>query len=118
MTYQEANRLVLTLNMNFASFLPRDIEEAAAKRGMWLAELQQYDFKKGLEAVNRLIQTTPYAPTIYDFKTALGVGGELTREDIQARLPGPTFESEEGMKALYTADPQHVADVFEKLMRE
>ena len=118
MTYEEANRLVITLNMNFAAFMPREVEEAAAKRGMWLGELQKYDFRKGLEAVNHIIQTSPYPPTIYDFKTALGVGGELTRDDIQARLPGPTFGTEEGYKAMYTADPEHVKSVFEQLMRD
>lgn len=118
MTEFEANRLVLTLTMNFAKFMPTEIEAAAVKRGMWLRELEKYDFKKALEAVNDIIHCLPYPPTIYDLTSRMGQGGEYTRDDLQARLPGPTFGTEEGYKAMYTADPDHVNAVMEKLMRE
>ena len=118
MTYEEANRIVITLNMNFAAFLPRDPEEAAAKRNMWIAELSKYDFKQGLEAAKKIINTSPYPPTIYDFRTAMGHNPELTRDEAQARLPGPTWESEEGMKALYTADMDRVNKLMAELDKE
>ena len=118
MTYEEANRIVITLNMNFAAFLPRDPEEAAAKRNMWIAELSKYDFKQGLEAAKKIINTSPYPPTIYDLKQALGHNPELTRDEAQARLPGPTWESEEGMKALYTADMDRVNKLMADLDKE
>ena len=116
MTEFEANRLVTMLVYNFPQFLPLDPQGAAIKKGSWMSELVKHDAARGEQAVKRLIQTCHFPPQIADFREALGV--EITRDEYQARLPGPTFESEEGMKALYTADPQHVADVFEKLMRE
>lgn len=118
MTYEEANRIVITLNMNFAAFLPRDPEEAAAKRNMWIAELSKYDFKQGLEAAKKIINSSPYPPTIYDLRQALGVGGELTRDDMVARLPGPTYDTEEGAKALYTADMDRVNKLMADLDKE
>lgn len=108
MTYQEAERLVITLHMNFANFLPKEIELAAAKKGQWMKELEPYEFRRGLEAVNTLVQTLQYPPTMYDLKTALGAGGEYTRDDLQARLPGPTFGTEEGYAAMYTCDMDRV----------
>lgn len=118
MTYNEANRIVITLNMNFAAFLPRDPEEAAAKRNMWISELAKYDFKQGLEAANKIIQTSPYPPTIYDFKAAIGFNPELTREEAQARLPGPTWETEEGMRAQYSFDHERVNRMMAELDKE
>lgn len=108
MTYQEAERLVITLHMNFANFLPKEIELAAAKKGQWMKELEPYEFRRGLEAVNTLVQTLQYPPTMFDLKTALGAGGEYTRDDLQARLPGPTFGTEEGYAAMYTCDMERV----------
>lgn len=108
MTYQEAERLVITLHMNFANFLPKEIELAAAKKGQWMKELEPYEFRRGLEAVNTLVQTLQYPPTMFDLKTALGAGGEYTRDDLQARLPGPTFGTEEGYAAMYTCDMDRV----------
>ena len=118
MTEFEANRLVLTLSMNFAKFMPAEIDAAAVKRGMWMRELQKYDFRKGLEAVNDIIRRMPYPPTLNDFISRMGNDPELTREDLQALLPGPTFGTEEGYKAMYTANEDHVKEVMEKLMRE
>lgn len=113
MTYEEATRLVLTLNMNFAAFLPKEIDLAAAKKSMWTSELMKHDFHKGLEAVQTLIQTLQYPPTMWDLKTTLGVGGELTRDDIQARLPGPTFGPE-----MYSADMDRVDRLMAALDEE
>lgn len=113
MTYDEANRLVLTLNMNFAAFLPKEVDLAAAKKTMWASELQKYDFKAGLKAVQTLIQTLQYPPTMWDLKSTLGVGGDLTRDDIQARLPGPTFGPE-----MYSADMDRVDRMMAALDEE
>ena len=115
MTYEEANRIVITLNMNFAAFLPRDPEEAAAKRNMWIAELSKYDFKQGLEAAKKIINSSPYPPTIYDLKQALGHNPELTRDEIEARLPGPTYDSPE---SYYTADMDRVDKLMADLDKE
>lgn len=118
MTYQEAERLVITLHMNFANFLPKEIELAAAKKGQWMKELEPYEFRRGLEAVNTLIHTLQYPPTMFDLKTVLGVGGEYTRDDLQARLPGPTFGTEEGYRAMYTSDMTRVDRIMAELDRE
>ena len=118
MTYQEAERLVLTIHMNFANFLPKEVELAAAKRGQWMKELEPYEFRRGLEAVNTLVQTLQYPPTMYDLKTALGAGGELTRDDVIARLPGPTFGTEEGFRAMYDFDHDRARKIMERLDEE
>ena len=118
MTEKEANRLLLMLQYNFATFYPADVQGIAVKKGTWMAELVKYDAAKAEKAVRTLIQTLHYAPQIVDFREAIGMSGELTRDDIQARLPGPTFGTEEGYKAMYTADPEHVKAVMDKLMRE
>lgn len=118
MTEFEANRLVLTLSMNFAKFMPLEIEAAAVKRGMWMRELAKYDFKKALEAVNDIVQTLPYPPTLYDLKSRLGYDPDLTRDEMQARLPGPTFGTPEGYKAMYTADMSRVDRLMAALDNE
>lgn len=118
MTEKEAERIFITLNMNFAAFVPREMEEAAVKRGLWLRELMKYDFADGLKAANQIIQTSPYPPTIYDFKMAMGFNPELTREEAQARLPGPTWETEEGMKAQYSFDHERARKIMEDLDKE
>jgi hypothetical protein len=115
MTYDEANRIVITLNMNFATFLPRDPEEAAAKRNMWISELVKYDFKKGLEAAKMIITTSPYAPTIYDLKQALGHNPGLTRDEMMARLPGPSYDRPE---SYYTANMDRVNKMMADLDKE
>ena len=118
MTYPEANKLVLMLTYNFAAFMPLDPVTAAGKKGLFIDELSKYDYKRGEAAIKRIISSSPYPPTIYDLKQALGVNLELTRDEAQARLPGPTFESEEGMKAMYTADMDRVAKMMSDLDKE
>ncbi len=115
MTEFEANRLVLTLSMNFAKFMPLEIEAAAVKRGMWMRELAKYDFKQGLEAAKKIINSSPYPPTIYDLKQALGHNPELTRDEIEARLPGPTYDKPE---SYYTADMDRVDKLMADLDKE
>ena len=115
MTYEEAERIILTLNMNYAAFLPRDIQEAAAKRSLWLGELAGMDFKDALTAAKKIIQTSPYPPTIYDFRVALGHNPELTRDEAQARLPGPTYDRPE---SYYTADMDRVNKLMADLDKE
>ena len=115
MTYEEAERIILTLNMNFAAFIPRDVHEAAAKRSMWLGELAGMDFKAALGAAKKIIQTSPYPPTIYDFRTAMGHNPELTRDEAQARLPGPTYDRPE---SYYTADMDRVNKLMADLDKE
>ena len=115
MTYEEAERIILTLNMNYAAFLPRDIQEAAAKRSLWLGELAGFDFKDSLVAAKKIIQTSPYPPTIYDFRTALGHNPELTRDEAQARLPGPSYDKPE---SYYTADMDRVDKLMADLDKE
>lgn len=116
MTDFEANRLVTMLAYNFPQFLPLDPQGAAIKKGTWMSELVKHDAARGEKAVNTLIQTCHFPPQLADFREALGV--EITRDEYQARLPGPTFGTPEGYKALFTADDDHVNAVMEKLMRE
>jgi len=118
MTYQEAERLVITLHMNFANFLPKEVELAAAKRGLWVKELEKYEFKRGLEAVQHIVQTLQFPPTMYDLKTSLGVGGEYTRDDMLARLPGPTWDTPEGMAAQYAFDHDRARRIMDELDEE
>ena len=105
MTDFEANRLVTMLAYNFPQFLPLDPQGAAIKKGSWMSELVKHDAARGEKAVNTLIQTCHFPP-------------QLARDEYQARLPGPTFGTPEGYKALFTADDDHVNAVMEKLMRE
>lgn len=118
MTYEEASRLITMLTYNFAAFLPAEPPAAAYKKGMWAEELMKHDFLSGQKAVKLMIQTLQYPPTIYDLRQALGVGGELTRDDMVARLPGPTYDTEEGAKALYTADMDRVNKLMAELDKE
>ena len=116
MTEFEANRLITMIVYNFAQFLPADPKGAAIKKSTWMAELIKYDAAKAEQAVKTLVTTCHFPPQIADFRETIGVGA--TREDMQARLPGPTFGTEEGYKAMYTANEDHMNAVMEKLMRE
>ena len=118
MTDFDANRLLLMIIYNFSGFLPKDIQGAAVVKSTWLDELRRYDAAKAEKAVKTLITTCHFPPQIADFRDAVGVGGEYTREDMQARLPGPTFGTPEGYKAMYTASEEHMNAVMEKLMRD
>lgn len=118
MTYEEASRLITMLTYNFAAFMPAEPPAAAYKKGMWAEELMKYDFVRGQKAVKTMIQALQFPPTIYDLRQALGVGGEMTRDDYTARLPGPTYDSEEGAKALYTADMGRVDRLMADLDKE
>ena len=118
MTYEESSRLITMLTYNFAAFLPADPPAAAYKKGMWAEELQKYDFPRGQKAVKLLIQTSQFPPTIYDLRQALGVGEGMTRDDFQARLQGPTFDSKDGQQALYTADMERVNKLMADLDKE
>lgn len=114
----DANRLVLMLIYNFAQFLPVDPDGAAIKKNTWIAELLKYDVKRAEKAVRTLVETRHYPPQIADLREAMGASSELTREDMQARLPGPTFGSPEGYKAMYTANEAYVEAVFSRLMED
>ena len=118
MTYEEANRLVLMLSYNFAAFMPVDPVLAAGKKGLFIDELVKHDYKRGMEAVKTVIQTSQFPPTMFDLRQALGVGEGMTRDDYQARLPGPTWDSEEGAKAMYTADMSRVDKLMADLDKE
>ena len=116
MTYEEANRLVLMLSYNFAAFMPTDPVTAAGKKGLFIDELSKYEYKRGMEAVKTVIQTSQYPPTIYDLRQALGIGEGMTRDDYEARLPGPTME--EHPESLYTADMARVDKLMAELDKE
>lgn len=108
MTEFDANRLITMIVYNFAQFLPADVKGAAIKKGTWMAELMKYDAAPAEKAVRTLIQTCHYPPQIADFRDLMGAGSEYTRDDLQARLPGPTFGTEEGYAAMYTCDMDRV----------
>ena len=115
MTDMQANKLVLLLQYNFAGFMPQDIQGAALKKGMWMAELVKHDYKPAEEAVLKMINTLHYPPQLADLRETLVPA--IQRKE-QAALPGPTFGTDEGNAAMYTADPQHVERVFQELMRD
>lgn len=117
MTYQEADRLVTILHMNFANFLPPSPEASAVKKGMWCGELQKYDYKRGMKAIELLIQTQQYAPTMYDLRTALGANGDYAREEPK-QIEGPTFGTRDGNSAMYAADMDRVNKLMEDLDKE
>lgn len=108
MTEFDANRLITMIVYNFSQFLPADVQGAAIKKGTWLAELMKYDAAPAEAAVRTMIQTLHYPPQIADFRDLMGASAELTRDDLQARLPGPTFGTAEGYRAMYTADMSRV----------
>lgn len=105
----------LTIGMRPFGWSVEDVRVTAAKRNMWIAELSKYDFKQGLEAAKRIINSSPYPPTIYDLKQALGHNPEMTRDEIEARLPGPTYDKPE---SYYTADMDHVNKLMADLDKE
>lgn len=114
MTYREANKLLLMLQYNFAGFYPQDVQGIAVKKGTWTAELIKYDYKPAEDVVKLLIQTAHFPPQLADFREL--VGQRAQRDPVG--IPGPTFGTEEGNEAMYTADPEHVKQVFEELMRD
>lgn len=117
MTYEEADRLVTIIHMNYAAFLPASPEASAVKKGMWCGELQKHDYKKGLTAVQNIIGTLQYPPTMYDLKQALGIGGDYKRED-PGLISGPVFGTKDGNSAMYTADMDRVGKMLADLDKE
>lgn len=115
MTYEEASRLITMLQMNFAAFLPSHPEAAAMKKGMWVEELTKYKYADGMRAVKDIIGLLQYPPTMADFKNHVGAGAELTRDDMMARLPGPTIDNTE---SLYTANMERVDRMMADLDKE
>lgn len=105
MTYEEASRLITMLQMNFAAFMPAQVEAAALKKGLWAEELQKYTYEKGMKAVRDIIGLLQYPPTIADFRSRVGKSAEMTRDDYIARLPGPTIED---IEARYSANMDRV----------
>jgi len=116
MTEFEANRLLLMLQYNFAGFYPQDVRGAAIVKGTWLDEMLKYDAQRGEEAVKKLIQICHYPPKIADFREVIGVA--VTRDEMQARLPGPVFGTQEGFDAMYTADMSRVDRLMAELDEE
>ena len=114
MTYAEADRLITILSMNYAAFLPAHPEAAAVKKGQWAGVLQKYDYKTGLRAIEDMMGTLQFPPTMYDLKMALGYGSETEVPQIE----GPTFGTEEGNKAMYTADMDRVNKMMAELDKE
>ena len=108
MTDFDANRLLLMIIYNFSGFLPKDIQGAAVVKSTWLDEFRKYDVAPAEKAVKAIVQTLHYPPQIANFRDLMGVGSDLTRDEMQARLPGPTFGTPEGYKAMYTADMSRV----------
>ena len=113
MTEREANRLLLMLQYNFAGFFPNDVQGIAVKKGMWTEELLKYDAQQAEKAVKAMIRTLHYPPQIADFREHIGV--ETRRQPL---LNGPTYDTKEGVEAMYTADPEHVERVMAELMRD
>ena len=103
------------LQMNFAAFMPTQVEAAALKKGLWAEELQKYPYEKGMKAVRDIIGILQYPPTIADFRSRVGKSAELTRDDLVARLPGPTIED---VEARYSADMERVNKMFANLDME
>ena len=115
MTYEEASRLITMLQMNFAAFMPTSPEAAALKKGLWAEELQKHTYEKGMKAVRDIIGILQYPPTIADFKSRVGHSAELTRDDLVARLPGPTIDD---IESRYSADIGRVNMLMKNLDME
>lgn len=115
MTEFDANRLITMLVYNFAQFLPTDVQGAAIKKGTWMAEMMKYDAAPAEKAVRTIIQTCHFPPQIADFRDLMGTGTEYTRDDMLARLPGPTWETPEGMAAQYAFDHDRARRIMEAL---
>ena len=116
MTDFEANRLILMLAYNFAGFMPNDIEGVAVKKGMWMDELTKYDEKIAEDAITMLIQTMQYPPKIADFREVVGVS--VRRNEQLVGIEGPTFGTQEGNSAMYTADMDRVNKLMADLDKE
>lgn len=118
MTEFEANRLITMIVYNFGQFLPADVQGAAIKKGTWMAELMKYDAAPAEKAVRTIIQTCHFPPQIADFRDLMGTGTEYTRDDMVARLPGPTFGTEEGFRAMYDFDHDRAREIMDRLDEE
>ena len=117
MEYAQANKLVLMLTYNFASFLPNDPVSAAGKKGLFIDELQRHDYRDGEKAIRTIIQTSQFPPTIYDLKQALGVARSETQwVEAAQRLTGPT--AEDNPETLYTANMARVDKLMADLDKE
>lgn len=114
MTEKDATRLVLMLTYNFAGFMPPEPHGAAIKKSTWISELLPYDIQNAEAAVKLLIQTAHFPPQIADFREL--VGQRAQREPVG--IPGPTFGTQEGYDAMYTADMDRVNALMAKLMEE
>lgn len=118
MTDKEGRQLISMISVNYTNFMPTSQEGARVKIGMWMQAFAGVPFEKGYKAVAKIIAENTYPPTIAHFKEALGYTPDLTRDEMEARLPGPVFGTEEGFAALYTADMTRVNELMAELDKE
>lgn len=118
MTDKEGRQLIAMLSVNYPNFMPVSQEGVKVKTGMWMSVLAGVPFERAYKAILKVISENTYPPTIAHFKEALGINPELTRDEMQARLTGPIFGTEEGYAALYTADMDRVDKMMETLLHD
>lgn len=118
MTDKEGRQLIAMLAVNYPTFMPPSQEGVKVKTGMWMSAFSGVPFDRAYKAILKVITENTYPPTIAHFKEALGFNPELTRDEVQARLTGPVFGTEEGFAALYTADMERVDKMMEGLLHD
>ena len=119
MTEKEGRQLIAMLAVNYPNFMPPSQEGVKVKTGMWMQTFAGVPFTEGYKAIQKVIAENTFPPTIAHFKEALrGHDLSLTRDEIQARLPGPVFGTEEGFEAMYTADMSRVDEMMEALLHD
>lgn len=118
MTYEEASRLLTMLQMNFAAFMPQAVDAAAMKKGLWARELQKYTYADGSRAVQDIITTLHYPPTMADLHDYLGTGGEMTRDDMLARIPTDIIGDPNALYSSYERDKDRIDRMFDDLDQE
>lgn len=95
MTFTETQKLCTMLHMAYASFLPRDIHEAAGKIKIW-ADALKNESPAAAEAAFRLyIKSSEFAPTIAEFLRFIRACDTGTRRELLTADLRPKYECDE-----------------------
>ena len=109
MTFEQTQRLCTMLHMNYASFMPKDLHEAAGKVRIWADAMKQVKPEAAEAAFRLYVKTAEFAPTIAEFLRFVRACDAGKKDQLLL---------EDNYKPEYTADPDHVERVFEQLMKD
>ena len=111
MTFEQTQRLMTMLHMNYATFLPRDVRDTALKINLWAKELETVNKDDAEAAFRAIIRNCEFAPTLNEFLSFAAAAKNMRASGQKMAL---TVDS----TPRYTADPDHIERVMQKLYRE